>query len=197
MSNNLRPVGLECDALWDLYNVLKDQSYLVIKDQLYYVEDVTISVGKTISTYDPVYCAYDSFHRERINIYLMQYVDETLVSSEYVIDISTICKTWRTAEQLMASKFIRIPHESELKNAEMLNVYPVINTGNKLPADFKNKVDRTSLRSCSKAVSKLMRSLETQGIPYDFDTNGENLRIIVIFDQPGDSGVSQILKRNR
>ena len=197
MSNNLRPVGLECDALWDLYNVLKDQSYLVIKDQLYYVEDVTISVGKTISTYDPVYCAYDSFHRERINIYLMQYVDETLVSSEYVIDISTICKTWRTAEQLMASKFIRIPHESELKNAEMLNVYPVINTGNKLPADFKNKADRTSLRSCSKAVSKLMRSLETQGIPYDFDTNGENLRIIVIFDQPGDSGVSQILKRNR
>ena len=197
MSNNLRPVGLECDALWDLYNVLKDQSYLVIKDQLYYVEDVTISVGKTISTYDPVYCAYDSFHRERINIYLMQYVDETLVSSEYVIDISTICKTWRTAEQLMASKFIRIPHESELKNAEMLNVYPVINTGNKLPADFKNKVDRTSLRSCSKAVSKLMRSLETQGIPYDFDTNGENLRIIVIFDLPGDSGVSQILKRNR
>ena len=197
MSNNLRPVGLECDALWDLYNVLKDQSYLVIKDQLYYVEDVTISVGKTISTYDPVYCAYDSFHRERINIYLMQYVDETLVSSEYVIDISTICKTWRTAEQLMASKFIRIPHESELKNAEMLNVYPVINTGNKLPADFKNKADRTSLRSCSKAVSILMRSLETQGIPYDFDTNGENPRIIVIFDLPGDSGVSQILKRKR
>ena len=197
MSNNLRPVGLECDALWDLYNVLKDQSYLVIKDQLYYVEDVTISVGKTISTYDPVFCVYDSFHRERINIYLMQYVDETLVSSEYVIDISTICKTWRTAEQLMASKFIRIPHESELKNAEMLNVYPVINTGNKLPADFKNKADRTSLRSCSKAVSILMRSLETQGIPYDFDTNGENLRIIVIFDLPGDSGVSQILKRNR
>ena len=27
MSNNLRPVGLECDALWDLYNVLKDQSW--------------------------------------------------------------------------------------------------------------------------------------------------------------------------
>ena len=185
MSNNVRPAGLECDALWELFNILREQSYLVIKDKLYYVEDVTISVGKTICTYDPIYCMGDSFHRERINLYLMQYLDDTLVSSEHIIDISTICKTWRTAEQLMASKFIRIPNEHEIKNAEMLNVFPVLYTEKRDPDDERVTVDRTFLKSCCKTVTKVMRALESQGIPYDFDANGETPRITLVLDLPG------------
>ena len=195
MAYSERPEGLECTALWQLYNILRDKSYLMINEQLYYVEDVTISVGKQQETHDLIYGAWDIFHRERINIYLQYFVDDDLVFSEHVIEISTICNNWRTAEQLMAHEYIRIPSEQEIKNAEKLNVFPIIHSGNKSDNN-KNKTPDNACKCCTKVISSLMRSLEDRHIPYSLDLNGETQRINVNFSLPGDPRVSEILKTN-